>query len=78
MDTPKINVSVRRYNPFDLQQGSSQDWHNWLQEVIFYAESRLRRAVIGIRQQDRQKQTYLQQFLHRELVGQILLLKLTY
>lgn len=63
---------IHRYNPFEMRHGSNGRWHDYVQEVIFYGESRLRAAVITICQHSYEKQQWLQSYLRSELVCSIL------
>lgn len=60
--------TLRTFNPFNPLHGSSVIWHNQLQEVILYGESRLRRATIAISKAEPKHQLWMQQCLYKELV----------
>lgn len=63
--------TVHRFNPIDLHNGVNVLPHDWIQEVIYYGESRLRKAVIAMSTPEGSKQGYFQEFLWSELVGLI-------
>jgi hypothetical protein len=41
-------VSIRRFNPFNLQHGPAIGSHARIQEIIFYAESRFRSIAFSL------------------------------
>lgn len=60
---------VHRFNPFDLQRGSHQLGHEWVQEVIDYGESQLKKVIVAIcTAEDKNNEGHLQEFLWKELV----------
>ena len=61
--------SIHTFNPFNLQQGSQQEWHIKLQEVIYYGESRFRQATASINTADGRRQGWMQECLQQELVS---------
>lgn len=64
------SASIRRFNPFDLQHGSDQQWHTKVQEVIYYGDSRFRQALADISKADSRHQLWMQRCLKEELVRQ--------
>lgn len=61
--------SIHTFDPFNLQQGSQQEWHIKLQEVIYYGESRFRQATASINTADGRRQGWMQECLQQELVS---------
>lgn len=56
------------FNPFSLQSGPKNQLQQQSQEVIWYAESRFRRALLVISEQNVLVQKWMQKFLYSELV----------
>jgi hypothetical protein len=63
------------FSPFSLQVGANATLHAQAQEVVWYAESRFRRALIDTSkaEADPRRQTWLQKCLRAELVRGIML-----
>jgi protein subunit release factor B len=61
--------SIHTFNPFNLQHGSSKEWHKKLQEVIYYGASRSRQAAADINKADQRHHRWMQQCLQEELVS---------
>jgi hypothetical protein len=60
--------SIHRFNPFALQHGSNLQTHEKVQEIIYYAESRFWTILTNLSNADRERQTWTQNLLQRELV----------
>ena len=56
------------FSPFSLQHGSNPQLHQRAQQIIWYAESRFRQALIKISQADHRRQAWMQSCLQEELV----------
>jgi len=64
-----LRTSLCCFNHFLLQLAHKNLLHERLQGVVWYAESRLRQALIKISQADQQSQTWMQHILADEVVG---------
>jgi hypothetical protein len=60
--------SIHHFNPFALQNGCSLQGHEKVQEIVFYAESRFWTILTNISNANRERQTWTQNLLQRELV----------
>ena len=61
--TPK--TIIRRFNLFKDQT----EQHVHLQNIIYYAESRFWAILVNLAKADRERLSWCQRLLHRELVG---------
>ena len=60
--------ALRTFNPFNLYHGSHRQNHVLAQEVVYYGESRFRHILRVISNAEANRQKWLQQWLHREVV----------
>jgi hypothetical protein len=65
------SASIRTFNPFDVQHGSDQKWHERVQEIIYYGDSRFRQALAHISKADPKHHLWMQMCLKEELVCQL-------
>jgi hypothetical protein len=63
------NRQIRLFNPFSLQLGADSDHHRQIQQVIWYAESRFRQALVIFHDAPDPKQRWMQSALREELVS---------
>jgi hypothetical protein len=66
-----MSHTIRRFNPFNLQHGSDDVMHSLIQDIIDYAESRLWCIVNEISKADKDRQSWMQKLLQKELVATI-------
>lgn len=59
---------IRLFSPFSLQLGADSTQHTKLQEVLWYAESRFRQALLVIHTISDRHQIWMQSALRDELV----------
>jgi hypothetical protein len=64
----KKNPTIRRFNLFNLQNGSNHDIYVKIQETVYYAESRFLGILTDIGKADLARQSWCQKLLRRELV----------
>ena len=64
-----MSHTIRRFNPFNLQHGSDDVLHSLIQDIIDYAESRLWSIVNAISKADKDRQSWTQKLLQKELVA---------
>lgn len=61
--------AIHPFHPFSLQHGSKRQLHMEIQEAIYYAESRFRKACIVISRAPATDVRWMQKILNLELVG---------
>ena len=59
---------IRAFDPFNLKHGSSNEDHIYIQEVIYYGESRFRQALAEMTKADPCHQMWMQSVLQIEVV----------
>lgn len=60
--------SIHRFVPFNLQLGTSELCHDRIQRIIYYGESRLRKAITAMSTGEEKNQGYFHLYLWKELV----------
>lgn len=60
---------IRLFNTFSLQLGANSYQHREIQQVIWYAESRFRQALVIFHDAPDPNQRWMQSALREELVG---------
>lgn len=61
-------TSIHRFSPFNVQRGTSEFYGKWIQQVIYYGESRLRKAITAMSVGAESNQAYFHLCLWKELV----------
>jgi hypothetical protein len=61
-------LQLSLYNPFSLQIGSSEYVHRTAQTIVLYAESRFRKALLKIIEAGDDRWKWMQSYLQKELV----------
>ena len=61
-------TTISPFDPFNLKYASSNDRHIFIQEIIYYGDSRFRQALADMTKADDRHQMWMQGVLQHEVV----------